>query len=111
MQDLNKLKRYKPTSPGIRGKVRVDKSKLSREKPVKSLVTSRSSSGGKNNLGRLTSRRCKGFGKKKLRIVDFHPNYDYVIERLEYDPHRSSRLALVRRSDDKLRYVVASDGM
>lgn len=111
MQDLNRLKRYKPTSPGIRGKVRVDKSCLSKEKPVRSLVISRSSSGGKNNLGRLTSRRFKGNGKKRLRVVDLHPSYDYVVERLEYDPHRSSRLALVRTAEGQLKYVVASDGM
>lgn len=105
-----KLKRYNPTSAGIRGKVRVDKSNLSRYKPIRSLVKSKSSSGGKNNLGRLTSRRCKGVGKKKIRLVNFHPNYDYEVIRFEYDPHRSARLALVK-SDQRLDYILASHDM
>jgi len=104
------LKQYKPTTPGRRGLVLVDKSDLFKGKPVKTLTEGLSSKGGRNNLGRITARRRGGGHKRRYRVVDFkRTKYDVegMIERLEYDPNRTAFIALVRYSDDELAYIIA----
>ncbi|MGY8994405.1 MAG: 50S ribosomal protein L2 [Rhodospirillales bacterium] len=104
------LKQYKPTTPGRRGLVLVDKSDLFKGKPVKTLTEGLSSKGGRNNLGRITARRRGGGHKRRYRVVDFkRTKYDVegIIERLEYDPNRTAFIALVRYSDDELAYIIA----
>ena len=104
------LKFLKPTTPGQRGTILVDKSHLWKGNSLKSLTVKYSSTGGRNNQGRITSRRMGGGAKRKYRIIDFKRNkfnMNAIIETIEYDPNRSSRIALVKYDDGEFRYIIA----
>ncbi len=104
------LKSFKPTTPGQRQLVIVDRSELHKGKPVKALTEGLSKSGGRNNHGRITARRMGGGHKRRYRIVDFkRRKFDVVatVERLEYDPNRTAFIALVRYADGELSYILA----
>ena len=104
------LIKFKPTTPGLRGTVLVSKKELSKDKPYKSLVKKLSSTGGRNNQGRITSRRMGGGVKRRYRLIDFKRNKQNVtgtVERIEYDPNRSAYIALIKYEDDELRYIIA----
>jgi large subunit ribosomal protein L2 len=108
------LKKLKPTSPGTRFQVRPDRSGLHKGKPVRSLVASQKSTGGRNTSGRLTTRHKGGGHKQKYRVVDFRRDKDGVpgrVERLEYDPNRSAYLALILYRDGERRYILAPKGL
>jgi len=108
------LKKLKPTSPGTRFQVRPDRSGLHKGKPVRSLVASQKSTGGRNTSGRLTTRHKGGGHKQKYRVVDFRRDKDGVpgrVERLEYDPNRSAYLALILYKDGERRYILAPKGL
>ena len=104
------LKIFKSYTKSTRGTVLVDRKNLWKGKPIKSLVFGKRSTGGRNNLGRITS-RSKGAGhKNKYRIVDFHRKKDDLkakIERIEYDPNRSAHIALIKYEDGTMNYVLA----
>ena len=103
---LNKLK---PTTPGQRGTVLVSKKNLSNEKPVKSLLKPLKSTGGRNNQGRITSRRMGGGTKKKYRLIDFKRNKIDIsaeVVRNEYDPNRSAFISLIKYDDGELSYII-----
>ena len=95
------LKRYKPTTPGRRGLVLVDRSELHKGKPVKALTKGLTKSGGRNNHGRITARRRGGGAKRSYRMVDFKRRRfeAATVERLEYDPNRSAFIALIKYAD------------
>lgn len=104
------LKTYRPTTPSRRGLVLVDRGELHKGAPVKTLVEGRSSSGGRNNQGRMTARRRGGGHKRRYRLVDFKRrkfDVEAAVERLEYDPNRSAFIALLRYEDGELAYIVA----
>jgi large subunit ribosomal protein L2 len=104
------LKTFKPITPGLRQLVIVDRSELYKGKPVKHLTEGKSSTGGRNNLGRITVRFRGGGHKQSYRVIDFKRRKVDVpakVERIEYDPNRSSFIALVRYADDELAYIVA----
>ena len=104
------LKSFKPTTPGQRQLVIVDRSELHKGKPVKALTEGLTKSGGRNNHGRITARRMGGGHKRRYRIVDFkRRKFDVVatVERLEYDPNRTAFIALVRYADGELAYILA----
>ncbi|MCW5732334.1 MAG: 50S ribosomal protein L2 [Alphaproteobacteria bacterium] len=104
------LKTYKPTTPGQRGLVLVDRSGLWKGKPVKELTEGKSSNGGRNNTGRVTARFRGGGHKRRYRLVDFkRRKFDVpgTVERLEYDPNRSAFIALIRYEDGELAYILA----
>jgi large subunit ribosomal protein L2 len=104
------LKSFKPTTPGQRQLVIVDRSELHKGDPVKALTEGLTKSGGRNNYGRITSRRVGGGHKRRYRIVDFkRRKFDVVatVERLEYDPNRTAFIALVRYEDGELAYILA----
>jgi large subunit ribosomal protein L2 len=104
------LKHYKPTSPAQRGLVLVDRSALYKGKPVKGLTEGLSKSGGRNNHGRITSFNRGGGHKRSYRIIDFkRQRYDMAatVERLEYDPNRTSFIALIKYEDGELAYILA----
>jgi large subunit ribosomal protein L2 len=104
------LKKYKPTTPGQRGLVQVDRSALYSGKPVKKLTEGLSKNGGRNNTGRITARRRGGGHKRSYRMIDFkRTKFDMVatVERLEYDPNRSAFIALIRYEDGELSYILA----
>ena len=104
------LKQFKPTTPGRRGLVLVDRSGLWKGKPLKALTIGLHSKGGRNNLGRITARRRGGGHKRRYRLVDFkRAKFDVpaTIERLEYDPNRTAFIALVRYEDGEMSYILA----
>jgi len=104
------LKTFKSYTKSTRGTVLVDKKNLWKGKPLKSLTVGSHSTGGRNNLGRITSRH-KGAGhKQKYRQIDFYRKKDDMkakIERIEYDPNRSAYLALIKYEDGEMNYVLA----
>ena len=104
----------KPTSPGRRFQVRITAQGLHSGEPVKALVEKKSRSGGRNNLGRITTRHRGGGHKQRYRTVDFKRNKDGIpasVERLEYDPNRSAHLALLKYADGERRYIIAPKGV
>ncbi|MDC9701734.1 MAG: 50S ribosomal protein L2 [Alphaproteobacteria bacterium] len=104
------LKTYKPTAPGQRQLVLVDRSHLHKGPPVKSLTVGLCKSGGRNNHGRLTSRHRGGGHKRSYRFVDFkRVKFDIsgVVERFEYDPNRSAFIALIKYEDGVSSYILA----
>lgn len=108
------LKYFKPVTPGQRGLILVDKSELYKGKPHKPLLTKHSSSGGRNNAGRMTMRGIGGGAKRRYRVVDFKRNKDDVVGtvlRIEYDPNRSAFIALLKYEDDTHTYIIATKNM
>ncbi|MBL3570353.1 50S ribosomal protein L2 [Rhodovulum sp. BSW8] len=104
------LKSYKPTTPGQRGLVLIDRSELWKGRPVKTLTEGLTKSGGRNNAGRITARRRGGGAKRLYRIVDFkRTKFDVVgtVERIEYDPNRTAFIALIRYEDGEQAYILA----
>ena len=104
------LKTFKPVTPGLRQLVIVDRSELYKGKPVKTLTEGKHSSGGRNNLGRITVRFRGGGHKRTYRLVDFKrrkTDMPAKVERLEYDPNRSAFIALIRYQDGTLSYILA----
>ena len=104
------LKTYRPTSPGLRHLVAVDKSQLWKGGPVKVLVEGKSKSGGRNTHGRITTRHVGGGHKQSYRLVDFRRRkFDVpaTVERFEYDPNRTAFIALIKYEDGELAYILA----
>ena len=108
------IKKYKPTSPGRRGMAVSDFAEITRTTPEKSLVVGKRSTGGRNNLGRITTRFRGGGVKRKLRKVDFLRKKEGVpatVAHIEYDPNRSARIALLLYADGEKRYILAPNGL
>jgi large subunit ribosomal protein L2 len=105
------LKTFKPVTPSLRQLVLVDRRELYKGKPVKALTEGKSSSGGRNNLGRITVRFRGGGHKRALRNVDFKRrdqlNVSATVERIEYDPNRTAFIALINYPDGKQSYILA----
>jgi len=104
------LKQYKPTSPSRRQLVTVDRSSLYSGDPIKSLSHGQSKSGGRNNTGRITAWQRGGGHKRRYRIIDFkrtHDDLEATVVRIEYDPNRSSFIALLKYEDEKLTYIIS----
>jgi large subunit ribosomal protein L2 len=104
------LKQFKPTTPGQRGLVLIDRTGLWKGKPEKSLTEGLRGYGGRNNFGRITARRRGGGHKRRYRVVDFkRAKFDIPakVERLEYDPNRSGFIALIRYEDGEPAYILA----
>lgn len=106
------LKKYNPTTPSQRGLVRVDKSDLWKGKPYKALTRGITKTGGRNNLGRMTSRHRGGGHKRLYRVIDFKRNKldcAAIVERIEYDPNRSTYIALIKYDDGVFSYILAPE--
>ena len=104
------LIKIKPNTPGQRGTVLVSKKHLSKETPFKTLTKSINSSGGRNNQGKITSRRIGGRVKRKYRLIDFKRNKFNIsaeVVRNEYDPNRSSFISLIKYDDGEFRYILS----
>lgn len=100
----------KPTSPGRRFVVKVVNPHLHKGEPYAPLLATKSKSGGRNNLGRITTRHVGGGHKQKYRIVDFRRDKDGIsakVERIEYDPNRTAHIALLLYADGERRYIIA----
>jgi large subunit ribosomal protein L2 len=104
------LKSFKPTTPGQRNLVLVDRSELWKGKPEKALTEGLRKKGGRNNAGRITARRIGGGHKRRYRMIDFRrQKFDVVgtVERIEYDPNRTAFIALIEYSDGERAYILA----
>jgi large subunit ribosomal protein L2 len=103
------LKTFKPITPSLRQLVIVDRSELYKGKPVKKLTEGQSSSGGRNNHGRITVRFRGGGHKQAYRIIDFKRRKEGAakVERIEYDPNRTSFIALISYEDGEQAYIIA----
>ncbi len=106
------IKSFKPITPGQRYKTVSDFAQITKSEPEKSLLASLKSSGGRNNLGRVTSRHRGGGHKRRYRIIDFKRNKRDIparVEAIEYDPNRTARIALLKYADGERRYILAPD--
>ncbi len=104
------LKTFNPTSPSRRHLVRVDREELHKGRPEKSLTEGLTKTGGRNNTGRITSRRQGGGHKRLYRVIDFKRNkmdMEATVLRLEYDPNRTAFIALVEYKDGEKAYILA----
>lgn len=108
------MRDYKPTTPGRRGMGREDFSILTKKKPEKGLLLRLKKKAGRGFLGRITTRHKGGGAKRLYRIVDFGQeklNIKGVVRALEYDPNRTSFIALVEYQDGEKRYILAPQGL
>ena len=108
------LIKYRPTSPGTRFVVKIDKSHLWKGGPLESLTTSQAKHSGRNNAGRITTRHKGGGSRQNYRLIDFRRDKDGIkgtVERVEYDPNRTGHIALVLYVDGERRYILAPKGM
>ena len=104
------LKVRKPLTPGQRGLVLQTTDDITQRKPKKSLVKPVKKTGGRNSSGRITVRHRGGGHKKRYRVIDFkrdNPDIPGVVETIEYDPNRSSRIALIKFENGDWRYILA----
>lgn len=104
------IRSRKPTSPGRRFQSSSTFSEITKTKPEKALLAKKNRTGGRNNLGRMTSRHRGGGHKQQYRIIDFLRNKDSVkakVAAIEYDPNRNARIALLHYEDGEKRYIIA----
>ena len=109
------IKYYKPTTNGRRGMTTLDNTELTKKvKPTKSLLVSKSKTGGRNNQGKTTVRHIGGGAKRKYRVIDYKRNKVGVtgkVMSIEYDPNRSANVALISYKDGEKRYIIAPEGL
>ena len=109
------IKSYKPTSAGRRFVTVLTNDDLTAgSKPVKSLMHDQRHSGGRNNMGRITTRHIGGGNRRKYRIIDFKRNRDDIpatVKAIQYDPNRSAHIALIVYADGVKSYILAPVGL
>jgi len=108
------LKKFKPTTPGQRFKIISAFDDITTDKPEKSLVVPKKTSGGRNNEGKMTMRYLGGGHKQNYRLIDFKRDKDGIpatVKSIEYDPNRTARIALLNYADGEKRYIVAPNGL
>ena len=108
------IKTYRPTTPTRRFQTVVSRQDITKDHPEKSLLEPKQRSGGRNNTGRVTSRFIGGGHKKAYRVIDFKRDKHGVpatVAAIEYDPNRSSRIALLHYKDGEKRYILQPDGL
>jgi large subunit ribosomal protein L2 len=108
------VKKYKPVTAGTRWRIGNAYAEVTTNEPEKSLLAKKKSTGGRNSSGHLTMRYLGGGHKKKYRIVDFKrskKNIEATVKTIEYDPNRTSFIALVEYADGELKYIIAPQGL
>ncbi|WP_429412815.1 50S ribosomal protein L2 [Roseimarinus sediminis] len=108
------VRKLKPVTPGQRHKIIGAFDTITESTPEKSLLEPIKKSGGRNNSGRMTMRYIGGGHKRKYRIIDFKRDKDGVeatVESIQYDPNRSSRIALLVYADGEKRYILSPNGL
>lgn len=108
------IKKLKPVTPGTRFRSNYTFEEITKVTPEKSLTVSLKKSGGRNNLGKVTSRHRGGGHKRRYRIIDFKREKFGVpatVFSIEYDPNRTCRIALLHYSDGEKRYILAPEGL
>jgi large subunit ribosomal protein L2 len=108
------LKTFKPYTKSRRGTVIVDKKDLWKGSPYKALTVGQTSTGGRNNYGRITSRHKGGGHRNKYRIIDFNrskKDSKGIVERIEYDPNRTAYIALIKYEDEVRNYIICPQNL
>jgi large subunit ribosomal protein L2 len=108
------IRKLKPVTPGTRWASVSAFAEITKTRPEKSLIEPLRKSGGRNNTGRITSRHRGGGHKRFYRVIDFKRDkkgMDAKVAAIEYDPNRSSRIALLQYADGERRYIIAPDGV
>lgn len=108
------IKKFRPTSPGIRQMTVSTFEEITTDKPERSLVEPLKKHAGRNAQGKLTVRHRGGGHKRLYRIVDFKRNKDGIVAKvatIEYDPNRSANIALLNYVDGEKRYIIAPNGL
>jgi len=108
------IRSYKPTSPARRYYSVSDFKEITRSEPERSLTEHQTSTGGRNNYGRITTRFRGGGHKQRYRIIDFKRDKIGIpakVATVEYDPNRTARIALLHYADGEKRYILAPDGL
>ena len=104
------IRKYNPTTPGLRGMTVSTFEEITTDKPEKSLTVTLKKHSGRNNRGKITVRHQGGGTRPKYRIIDFKRNKDNVpgtVKTIEYDPNRSANIALIVYADGEKRYIIA----
>lgn len=105
------IRNYKPTTPGRRGASVSEFTEITRSTPEKSLLRPLPKKGGRNNQGRITTRHQGGGHKRRYRVIDFRRNdkdgINARVAHIEYDPNRTSYIALLHYVDGTKRYIIA----
>ena len=108
------IKKYNPTSPGLRGMTVSTFEEITTDKPEKSLTVTLKKHAGRNTRGKITVRHRGGGTRPKYRIIDFKRNKDNIpgnVSTIEYDPNRSANIALITYADGEKRYIIAPNGL
>lgn len=108
------IKHYKSTTNGRRGMSTLANEEITTSTPTKSLLASKSKTGGRNNQGKMTVRHIGGGAKRKYRVIDYKRNKVGVTGRvatIEYDPNRNANIALINYKDGEKRYIIAPNGL
>lgn len=103
------IREFKPTTPGRRGMTTQNFEDITAKKPLKSLLVHKKRGSGRNNQGRITSRRRGGGSARFYRVVNFNlaPGVTAKVEAIEYDPNRSARIARIKDSNSNYHYILA----
>ncbi|HVY46370.1 MAG TPA: 50S ribosomal protein L2 [Minicystis sp.] len=108
------IRSYKPTSPARRYYSVSDFKEVTKHEPERALLEQQTSTGGRNNVGRITSRFRGGGHKQRYRLIDFRRDkigVPALVAAIEYDPNRTARIALLHYADGEKRYILAPDGL
>ncbi|MGI6737338.1 MAG: 50S ribosomal protein L2 [Anaerovoracaceae bacterium] len=104
------IKKYNPTTPGVRGMTVSSFEEVTKDTPEKSLTVTLKKNAGRNSRGKITVRHRGGGYRPKYRIIDFKRDKDGVpgrVAAIEYDPNRSANIALIHYADGEKRYILA----
>ena len=108
------IRKYNPTTPGLRGMTVSTFEEITETTPEKSLTAHIKKNAGRNTRGKITVRHRGGGAKARYRIIDFKRNKDGIagnVVTIEYDPNRSANIALIVYADGEKRYIIAPDGL
>src|SRR3569832_1006505 len=108
------IRKYNPTSPGVRGKSSLTYSEITTNEPYRPLTEQLHRSGGRDSQGHLTSWWCGGGHKRLYRVIDFKRDKKDIpakVSTVEYDPNRSARIALLTYADGEKRYILHPVGL
>jgi large subunit ribosomal protein L2 len=108
------IRKFKPATPGTRFRSTASFDEVTKSAPEKSLTVAIKKTGGRNNLGRITTRFIGGGHKRRYRLIDFKRDKHGIpakVFAIEYDPNRTSRIALLHYADGEKRYIIAPNGL
>jgi len=111
---MEKIVQVNPTSPGLRGKVKITNKNLYKGRPIKTLCKKKTQISGRNSGGKITIRHRGGGHKKHYRIIEWNRNKDGILAkvvRIEYDPNRSANIALLSYSNGEFSYIISPNGI